>query len=320
MINRVQAHEPTSAGVCPTCGAAFASRWFPDGYSPSAGALCANGLLDPPPDRAAATLRTCGQEPEQPLGRALASLSARLGPPSQYSGDSCGPAVQWRWPSQTVILTAPRGLCPQVTVSWTSELEQAESAAFGRAAGAPPGPHGTAPYLWRYQPGPACLPAPPALVAPSWDHLQSALQAVLRAWCSHLVPLVGSEGAGFNIVVRDRRWRLCVIVSPEDQLLLAVDDRGLRDGQACALGMRQRGWQTFVPLLRIWDAQFALSDDGAESAARLVVAELQHRNVRSPGDLRLTHISSGDQGQLDLPGLSIPPAEHADIAPRAIAS
>ncbi|MFG3429419.1 hypothetical protein [Streptomyces californicus] len=135
-----------------------------------------------------------------------------------------------------------------------------------------------------------------------------------------MVPLVGSEGAGFNIVVRDRRWRLCVIVSPEDQLLLAVDDRGLREGQAYELGMRQRGWQTFVPLLRIWDAQFPLSDAGAASAARLVVAELQHRNVRSPGELRLTDISSGDQGQLDIPGLSIPPSEHADPASSAIAS
>ncbi|MFJ1662502.1 hypothetical protein [Streptomyces anthocyanicus] len=130
--------------------------------------------------------------------------------------------------------------------------------------------------------------------------------------------MVGSEGAGFNIIdVRDRRWRLCVVVSPEDNLFLAVDDRGRQAGED---GMRQRGWQTFVPLLRMWDAEFALSDAGAASAARLLVSELQNRNVRSPGDLRLTHISSGDHGQLAIPGLSIPPAEHADFTTRAVAS
>ncbi|MFI1530745.1 hypothetical protein [Streptomyces griseus] len=316
MITRAQARESTPAGACPKCGAAFAHRWFPDGYSQSDGALCASGLLDPPPNRAgsASTPLTYDQGSEQTLRRVLASLSARLGPPSQYAGDNRGPSVRWRWPAQTVTLTAPRGLCPQVAVARTRELEQAEVASFRRAAGA-------LPYLWRYQPGPACLPSPPAGEAPSWDRLQEALQTVLRASCSDLVPLVGSEGAGFNIVdVRNRRWRLCVIVSPSENILLAVDDHGAPTGRVGAHSMRQRGWQTFVPLLRMWDAEFPLGDAGAASAARLLLSEMHHRNVRSPGDLRLTHVSSGDGGQLDIPGLCIRPAEPSGITPRAVAS
>ncbi|MET8605609.1 hypothetical protein ABZV92_18910 [Streptomyces rubiginosohelvolus] len=315
MINRAQ-DESVPTDACPQCGATFASPWFPDGYSPSVGTLCANGLLDPSPNRAgcASRLLTYDQGSGQTLGRVLDSLSARLGPPSQYAGDNRGPSVRWRWPAQTVTLTAPRGLCPQVAVARTRELERAETTSFRRAAGAPP-------YLWRYQPGPACLPSPPAREAPSWDHLHEALQTVLRASSSDLIPLVGSEGAGFNIVdVRNHRWRLCVIVSPSENILLAVDDHGGPPGRVGAHSMRQRGWQTFVPLLRMWDAEFPLGDAGATSAARLLLSEMQHRNVRSPGDLRLTHVSSGDRGQLDIPGLCIPPAEPSDITPRAVAS
>ncbi len=319
MINRAQAHEAAPSRACPQCGAAFVSRWFPDGYSQSTGALCAGGLLDSPPHRVGPAYRPYGPELEQTFfRRALASLSARLGPPSLYGGDSHGPTVRWRWPSQTVVLTAQDGLCPQVFMSRTSELEQTEAAAFRRAAGTR---QGTLPFLWRFQPGPVCLPPTPGRVAPSWDHLQEAVQAVLRAWCSHLVPLVGSEGAGFNIVdARDRRWRLCVIVSPEDDLLLAVDDWGRSGGLPGARDMGHRGWQTFVPLLRMWEADYALSDAGAASAAQLLVSELRNRNVRTPGDLRLTHVSSGEHGQLDIPGLRIPPSEHSDIMPRAAAS
>ncbi|MFI7087729.1 hypothetical protein ACIBUR_29545 [Streptomyces anulatus] len=207
-----------------------------------------------------------------------------------------------------MVLTARDDRCPQVSVVETGELDCMEQGAFLRAAEkARRSAEGSElPFLWRLQPAGGALPPPPVSRTPDWGELQRSLEALLRTWCSQLEVQVGQDAAAFNIVsAADRRWRLCGMVSPEEDLTVFVDDRGGPGGPRGRAEMLQRGWQTFIPLLQVWDAVFERTDAGAASAAALMVAELRHRGVVAPRELRLTDLSVGDEGQLDLPGLGI---------------
>ncbi|MFJ1742640.1 hypothetical protein ACIOG4_28690 [Streptomyces microflavus] len=207
-----------------------------------------------------------------------------------------------------MVLTAREVRCPQVSVVETGELDRTEQAAFLRAAEQDRSSvKGTElPFLWRLQPAGAPLPPPPVSRTPGWGELQKSLGALLRTWCSQLEAQVGQDAAAFNIVsAADRSWRLCGMVSPEESLTVFVDDRGGTGGPRGRAEMLHRGWQSFIPLLQVWDAVFERTDAGAASAAALMVAELRHRGVVTPHDLRLTELEVGGRGQLDLPGLGI---------------
>ncbi|MDW4918770.1 hypothetical protein [Streptomyces californicus] len=125
--------------------------------------------------------------------------------------------------------------------------------------------------------------------------------------CTQLDGRLGLTDAAFNLIsISEPSWRLGVMVSPEDGLTLFVDDwRGTGRPPTQRADMITRGWQSFVPLLRVWDAVYEPGQAGAAQAARLAVSELRHRGVGTPSALRVAEAVMGDQGPLELPGLGI---------------
>ncbi|MFI1226138.1 MULTISPECIES: hypothetical protein [unclassified Streptomyces] len=126
-------------------------------------------------------------------------------------------------------------------------------------------------------------------------------------WCTQLDGRLGLNEAAFNLIsISEQSWRLGIMISPEDGLTLFVDDStGPGRPSPQLTDMISRGWQSFVPLLRVWDAVYEPGQAGAAQAARLAVSELRHRGVLTPSDLRVAEAVMGEQGHLELPGLGI---------------
>lgn len=240
--------------------------------------------------------------------RVLHLLIEALGPPSQYGGDAAGPSIRWQADTHTVILDARSDGRLQLSVRRTIELERTESARFLRyatqGASGDEGSRGL-PYLWRYRPRDSAQPPVATLVARDWAQLQATLTALLGAWSENLEAQVGEQDAGFFIDHGD--GQLMVMVCPSDDVSVFADSRnGAGRDPAHVSSMTSRGWWGMC-MPGWWDAHFDRTQSGATAAARLIVAELQCRQVRSPGDLRLTRASLGTwSGTLDLPGSGIP--------------
>lgn len=239
--------------------------------------------------------------------RVLHTLVEQLGPPSQYGGDAAGPSIRWQADSHTVILDARSDGRLQLSARRTIDLECTESARFLRCATQDTQINETPwdlPYLWRYRTHDSAQPPAAAPVARDWAQQQAALTALLGAWSENLEAQVGEQDAGFFIDHGD--GQLMVMVCPSDDVSVFADSRnGAGRDPARISSMTSRGWWGMC-MPGWWNAHFDRTQSGATAAARLIVAELQSRQVRSPADLRLTRASLGTwSGTLDLPGSGI---------------
>lgn len=246
---------------------------------------------------------------ERAVHQTLGALIERLGPPSQYGGNTIGPIVRWHRGTHTVVVNSHPGGRLMLSVHDTLALEHSEADRFRTSSdrvrqGA--ASLSALPYLWRHQRHGSEAAAPhTGPLASDWTQLQASLKALLSAWCEQLEALVGDDDAGFNITHGDGGL-LAVIVSARDDLSVYADGRVGADRDAAHLAdMTARGWQAFTPGICCWDAHFERTAAGAAGAARLIVTELQLRGVATPGDLRLTQVSLGDDGRLDVPGSGI---------------
>ncbi|MFF2226922.1 hypothetical protein ACFVV7_26810 [Streptomyces globisporus] len=206
-----------------------------------------------------------------------------------------------------MLLTSRLNECPQVSVLRTRDADWGEASPHAPRPTTSSGTTSPAALLWRHQSDGIGTSYQAFRRIPGWPELQGALEALLRAWSHQLTGQLGLREAAFNIVsVSERNWRLGVMISPDEGLTLFVDD-SVSPGQPSPqqADMISRGWQSFIPQLRVWDAVYEPGEAGAALAARLAVSELHHRGVRAPGDLRVADAVMGEHGHLDLPGLGI---------------
>ncbi|MCX4966313.1 hypothetical protein OHA98_15995 [Streptomyces sp. NBC_00654] len=245
---------------------------------------------------------------------ALSAIVDRIGIPTLYGGGAAGPNIRWRLPQHTVLLH-PGDVGLILSCHTTEVLETAERDAFGRGVGDDKGQvprYSDLPYLWQVARNgigtlPPSFPAPP--LAPDWDRLEESIRSLCHAWATQLTPQV-NDWAGYNVVNHADGGRvLAVLYGADDGLTIYIDDRDGSGSGDHAVTMRHRGWDSRVPLLQWWDAYFAADADGAEAAAKLVVKEVRARGARMPGDLGVTDVNCGDNGQLMLPGLGIAPED-----------
>jgi hypothetical protein len=243
------------------------------------------------------------------FGEVYDAVVGRIGLPTLHGGSAQGPGVRWRNERRLLILTGDRaGVL--LEVHDTEELEEEEHRTFkwgGPWSADEPSDFRHLPYLWQLdRGGPGWGPDvyPGGRLAPSLDHLQDALTALLGSLVEHLPPQVGLNWTGF-VITRNGRDSVRLGFDPEDGLRAYRADRAEEDSAEKAAAMREIGWQRRERWQ--WSAGFPEpTEESAERAARLMVAQLRADGVRNPGEeCGLRDVSCNDMGTLDLYGAGV---------------
>ncbi|WP_146060185.1 MULTISPECIES: hypothetical protein [unclassified Streptomyces] len=257
---------------------------------------------------------------------ALNAIEDRLGPATQYGGSGRGPSVRWKSANGTLVLDQGSGGL-QLSIHISDELDRREVTIFRQGVGT--SPHQVAtyddlPYLWqlnRTESGAAEISAAQTPPASDWPLLEQSVRSLLAALSDQLPAQLGAAGVGFNFVNHaDGDRTLGVLCSPDDELMALLDttdspDQGSPGHAEYESGMLSRGWHSWIPVARWWEASFPLGVEGASALAALVVGELRHRSAGRPINLGLSDLSVNEVldagglgpelGQLFLPGLGI---------------
>ncbi|WP_405388105.1 hypothetical protein OG596_09130 [Streptomyces sp. NBC_01102] len=249
------------------------------------------------------------------LTEVLERVAPRMGAPTLYGGDSCGPNIRWQIDTRCLLLDSNEGSF-RLTSHNASALDQRERAVFERGVGDAEGQvhtYADLPVLWQLARIGGTHQLMPRCVAADWEQLEDSLRTLMLAWATQLPAQIGEGSVAFDIINRiDDNRPQTLLWGPDDGLTVMVDDEDAPiDDVEHAQAMEARGWHTrAVPVARWWVSSFEPDASGAVAAARLAVAELQVRGARRPSDLGVANVvctdASGKEfGHLTLPGLGL---------------